>query len=285
MTGLVVVNYNDYKNTINFINSVKKYKIIDKIVVVDNCSTDDSYLNLKKICYDKVVLLKNASNKGYGSGINLGSKYLKDNYNIKNIIVSNTDIIINSEDDLVTMLNYLKGDVALVGPTVLENGGINRGWKIPSVWDDVVLNIPYIHRKLRKKLLFYKDSCYDAETTVVEALSGCFFIVRADALKKVDFFDENMFLYYEENVLGSKLKRNNYKSLIINNVKIIHNHSVTIDNSMNRIKKYKELKKSQKYFHKNYSRCSLFGIICLYITEKIMILLLYLVIFIKGGKK
>lgn len=285
MTGLVVVNYNDYRNTIDFINSIKNYNIIDKIIIVDNCSTDNSFINLKRIVNDKIVLLKNSSNKGYGSGINIGSKYMIDNFGIKNIIVSNTDIIIKSENDIVKMIKYLKDDVALVGPNVLENGGVNRGWKIPSVWDDVLLNIPIIHRKLRKKLLFYNDLCFKGKTTVVEALSGCFFIIRADALHSVGFYDENIFLYYEENVIGTKLKNNNYKSLIINDVNVIHNHSVTIDNSMNRIRKFKELKKSQKYFHKNYSSKSLFGIISLGITEKIMLILLYLVVFFKGGKK
>ena len=285
MTGLVVVNYNDYKNTISFIDSVKEYKVVKHIVIVDNCSTDDSFSMLQGICDDKISLIKNVSNKGYGSGINLGSKYLMDNYNIDNIIVSNTDIIINSEDDLIKMINYLSDDVALVGPTVLENGGVNRGWKIPSVWIDSLLNIPYIHRFLRKKLLFYKNSEYCSESTQVEALSGCFFIMSADALKNVDYYDENIFLYYEENVIGVKLKNMGYKSLIINGVNVIHNHSVTIDNSINRVKKYKILKKSQKYFHKNYSHASIFGIMFLCITDKIMLLLLYLVVFFKGGKK
>ena len=116
MTGLVVVNYNDYKNTISFIDSIKEYKVVKHIVIVDNCSTDDSFSMLQGICDDKISLIKNVSNKGYGSGINLGSKYLMDNYNVDNIIVSNTDIIINSEDDLIKMINYLSDDVALVGP-------------------------------------------------------------------------------------------------------------------------------------------------------------------------
>ena len=285
MTGLVVVNYNDYENTIKFIDSIKNYNIIHKIVIVDNCSTDNSYNNLKRIISNKIILIKNASNKGYGSGINLGSKYLISNYEIDNIIVSNTDIIINSEKDIKKMISYLQNDIALVGPNVLENGGINRGWKIPSVWDDVFLNIPIIHRIIRKKLLFYDESKYNNSSTEVEALSGCFFIINAQVLQKINFYDENVFLYYEENVIGTKLKNNGYKSLIINGVNVIHNHSVTIDNSMNRIKKYKELKKSQKYFHKNYSHSSLFGIINLYITDRIMLILLYLVVFFKGGKK
>lgn len=285
MTGMVVVNYNDYKNTINFIDSIKDYGVIDKIVIVDNCSTDNSFKFLKEICDDKIVLLKNSSNKGYGSGINMGSRYLIDNYDVRSIIVSNTDIIFNSESDIVKLISFLHDDIALVGPNVLENGGVNRGWKIPSVWDDVLLNIPIIHRKLRKNLLFYDESCFNGKTTVVEALSGCFFVIRADALKKVDFFDENMFLYYEENVIGKKLMNKNYVSLIVNDVTVIHNHSVTIDNSLNRIKKYKALKKSEFYFHKNYSKSSIFSLMFLFITDKIMLLLLYLVVFFKGGKK
>ena len=285
MTGLVVVNYNDYKNTISFVKSVIDFKIIEHIVIVDNCSTDGSFNELKNICSNRVSLIKNESNKGYGSGINLGSKFLIDNYNVSNIIVSNTDIIINCEDDLVCMINYLKNDVVLVGPVVLENGGVNRGWKIPTVLDDILLNIPFVHRRLRKKLLFYKDYLYDNSTTCVEVISGCFFIISAAALEKINFFDENIFLYYEENVIASKIKSLGYKTLIINDVSVIHNHSVTIDNSLNRIKKYKELKKSQKYFHKTYSHCTIFGIMGLNITDKIMLILLYIVVFFKGGIK
>lgn len=284
MTGLVVVNYNDYKNTIQFINSLKNYKTIKEIVIVDNASTDNSYEHLKKIENEKIHLIENSSNKGYGSGINLGAKYLIKK-GIKNIIVSNTDIIINSENDIKKLLSYMKEDIALIGPNVLENGGINRGWKIPKCSDDILLNLPYIHRYLRKKILFYKDEHYKTDYSLVDTVSGCFFIISSEALESTGFFDENMFLYYEENVIGTKLKKQGLKTIVVNSVNVIHNHSVTIDNSLNRIKKFKELKKSQKYFHKNYSKCSLFGIIGLDITNGLMVFLLYIVMFFKGGKK
>lgn len=285
MNGLIVVNYNDYKNTIKFIDSIKNYNVIDHIVIVDNCSTDNSFHLLENICNEKISLIKNSSNKGYGSGINMGTKFLTEKYDIKNIVVSNTDIILNSEADLIRMISYLKDDVALVGPTILEKGNVNRGWKIPKCYHDVFLNIPIIHNKLRKKFLFYDDAYYNDDYAIVEALSGCFFIMRIDILDKIDFFDENVFLYYEENIIGTKLKKIGYKSLIINSVSVIHNHSVTIDNSINRIKKYKILKKSQKYFHTRYSKTSIFGLICLFITNKVTLLLLYIVVFIRGGKK
>ena len=45
----IIINYNDYKTTKRLLDNIKDYKVIDKIYVVDNHSTDDSYENLKKL--------------------------------------------------------------------------------------------------------------------------------------------------------------------------------------------------------------------------------------------
>ena len=60
-TGLVVLNYNDYKTTIKLIKMIKNYKSIDLIVIVDNCSTDKSYKKINEyylvVSISLVVLL------------------------------------------------------------------------------------------------------------------------------------------------------------------------------------------------------------------------------------
>ena len=71
----IIVNYNDYKTTYNLIQNIEDYEVIDEIVIVDNDSKDDSYERLLKLKNNKITILKNCLNKGYGSGINLGSKY------------------------------------------------------------------------------------------------------------------------------------------------------------------------------------------------------------------
>lgn len=48
MVGCVVLNFNDSKTTIELLNRMKNMKSIDVIVVVDNCSTDDSFSVLKQ---------------------------------------------------------------------------------------------------------------------------------------------------------------------------------------------------------------------------------------------
>ena len=40
--AVIVLNYNDYETTKDFLGYAKEFKIIDKIIVVDNASTDYS---------------------------------------------------------------------------------------------------------------------------------------------------------------------------------------------------------------------------------------------------
>ena len=39
-TAIVILNYNDSDTTIEMINQIKDYSIIDNIIIVDNNSTD-----------------------------------------------------------------------------------------------------------------------------------------------------------------------------------------------------------------------------------------------------
>ena len=72
-TGIVILNYNDYENTIQMLNQIKDYTCLDKIVIVDNCSTDQSVEKLKVYENKKIVLLEASENKGYASGNNFGN--------------------------------------------------------------------------------------------------------------------------------------------------------------------------------------------------------------------
>lgn len=282
-TIFLIVNYNDYKTTITLIDNIKDYDSIDKIVIVDNNSTDNSFNKIKDYIGEnkKIEIIKNSSNKGYGSGINFGAKYIKETIGNCYLIISNSDIVINKNEDIKELINTFDNDSAIVAPIIKEHSGINRGWKIPTPFQDSLLNIIYIHRYLRPKLLFYKEDYYKKDIVDVEAVSGCFFAINLEYLEKVDYFDENIFLYYEENVIATKLKKFNLKTKINTNIEVFHNHSVTIDKNINKIRKYKELKKSQMYFHKKYNDANIFEQSLLWITNKLTLLILKLVYMIK----
>ena len=274
--GFVIVNYNDAKTTIRLLNQLKEFKNIDKIIVVDNNSTDDSYTQLKKQEKGNISIIKTNENKGYASGMNTGAKYLIEKIGKCNIIFSNSDIIIKNAKDLNTLSSNINSEIAVASPVIEEHGTLNRGWKKTTAFTESLLNLPYISRYFKKKKLYYKNEHYQKDKSYVDVVSGCFFMVDSEALEQVDYFDENTFLYYEELIFAKKLEKAGKKLIVDNRVKVIHDHSVTIDKNIKRINKYKILKASQRYYVKNYLKGNLLEMALLYITNKLSLIILYI---------
>ena len=206
--GIVIVNYNDYKTTIKLLKNIKDYKCLDSIIIVDNKSTDNSVKYLKKYEDKKIVIIESDENKGYASGLNIGAKYLNKKYKDCNIIFSNSDIIINKEEDLKRLSDDIKDDIVVVGPTIVQGNELSRGWMIPTVRDEIKFNLPYISRKYRKQVL-YPEDYYNEDLSIVGLVSGCIFCVSGKILEEIGYFDENTFLYYEEQILSKKLMDKN----------------------------------------------------------------------------
>jgi GT2 family glycosyltransferase len=276
--GIVVLNYNDYKETKEYVDKIRRYRTINEIVIVDNNSTDSSYENLKKMEKSNISVLKSDKNKGYACGNNIGIKHLKDK--VDYIIISNPDIEV--EEDVIKKLKKDMDDnpdVTVVAPVIKQNGEYYKGWKLPRIIDEIGLNLNYFHRKVEKKLR-YDEKKYNSELTRVDVVSGCFFMIRRDILNLVGNFDESTFLFYEENILASKLKNINKKSYIDNEVQIKHNESVTINKTMAKINKYKILKDSQKYFVKYYLHANIFQMFILRLVYRISLIVAYILYFI-----
>ena len=97
------------------------------------------------------------------------------------------------------------------------------------------------------------------------SVAGCFFIVRAEDFQTIGLFDEDFFLYNEEDVLAYKMKRVNKKGMIVPKAVVYHNHSVTT-------------KKQGMSFIYYYYRISEFLLLCKYVhittLQKIIVYLM-----------
>ena len=264
--GMVIVNYNDFDLTRRLLENIKNYKCLSHIVVVDNDSTDDSFEKLKEFESNRITIIKNRCRQ-YSVGLNVGAKCLIKKVGECNIIFSNSDIIIKGEEDLKKLSSNINKDVVVVGPNVEEHGVINRGWPLPTTNQEILFNIPLLSRYFKKKYLLYPREDYMQDTTIVDVVSGCFFMVDSKFLEDNDYFDEGTFLYYEEQIFASKVKKAKKKELVDNTVVIIHDHSVTIDKNLHRLKKQKTLKQSQRYFTKKYLKANGLQMALLYITD------------------
>lgn len=277
--GMCIVNYNDYKTTKRLIDNIINYKCLDKIVVVDNKSTDNSLINLKKLESKKIKIIASNKNGGYSYALNIGCKYLIEEFKELTIIVSNSDIIIDSENDLIELAKIVSDNRVVVAPTIIEGNNLNRGWKIPKPTDDILQNIFYFHRYFKKKIM-YPDNYYHKKLSKVEVVSGSFFLINSKHLENINYFDDKVFLYYEENILGVKTKKVGKSMVVVNDIDVVHDHSVTIDKSLKAIKKYDILKQSQYYFEKYYNKANWLQLLLLKITTfitRIVLLFYYLI--------
>ena len=251
MADLVVLNYNDAETVLKFVENIINYKTINHIIVVDNASSDNSYLKLKEtLNSNKVHVIQTKGNGGYAKGNNYGIRYAIKNFKSKYIIISNPDV--KFDENIVPILEsklHSKDIASVTGKMICTSSvKLPMAWKLPSFKDCVLENLIILSKLIRNKS-DYALNQVDDEGICVEAIPGSFFMIDVDKVMEVGFFDENTFLYYEENILGYKLKEKGYKQFLLPNCSYIHNHSVSINKSIKSVsKRLKHAYDSREYY-------------------------------------
>lgn len=256
MVDALVLNYNDADTTIKFLKKVSLYNNIRKIVVVDNCSTDDSLKKLQKYQNNKIDIIASKNNGGYGAGNNLGIRYLFNQYESPFILLSNPDVIVE-ESTIEKMEKFLCAnlDYTIVAPFMLNSNKkkqFNTAFKIPNN-KEYILSLEMLFSKLKKTFYYKGIEEDDREIRQVGAVSGSMFLMNTEKMLKYGMFDENIFLYCEEVVLGLRLQKTGQKTALLLQESFIHDHSVSINKTFkSEAKKKKLLVKSKLYVIKNY---------------------------------
>lgn len=253
----VTLNYNDAEETVKFIKSIYDYGSVHKIIVVDNCSTDNSLEILKKYEDERVIVISAPKNGGYGYGNNIGVNYVHDILKDDYAIISNPDVFFK-EEIVLQMISLLKNypDAAVVSALQKDIKGINtrRAWRIPSLNELMLSEIKCGKKRQFFDKCIYSDTYLNKENTIkVDCVLGAFFAINTNHFIEVGEYDENMFLFYEETVLGIKMKNAGYKTLLITDMTYDHNHSHSLNRSIkSEISKYRLLVESRLYLMKNY---------------------------------
>lgn len=261
-TPIIVLNYNDYDTAKAFLERFEeKLSDVTELIFVDNHSEDGSFELLKDEYGHLGTFLRSEKNQGYGSGNNIGLKYVKKYMNAKRVIISNPDIIV--EPEVIVSLNHLMEsheDVKIAAPKMLGTDGKEQvsAWKLQGVIRDALSSLILTNRifKLDKKL--YTPAELSQENIYVDAVNGSFFMADMDALSEISFFDEDTFLYCEENILAHKLKEKGYREMLSNTITYIHAHNATIGKVYKgKTKRYKLLQQSRKIYHKKYLKAGI----------------------------
>ncbi len=198
-----IVTYNDALKVKALLSSLQKYEDISKlnIYIVDNASQDD-ITDVLSPEFSGLHIIKNNTNVGFGAAHNQVLSLVNSKYHL----ILNPDILFE-EDTLTKLCAYLDDhpDVVLVTPRVLNADGTEQHLpkKLPKLKYMLAGKIPFM-KKMRQEY-----TCADMdikEPTDITFCTGCFMLVRTNALKKLNGFDPRYFMYMEDADLSRQLR-------------------------------------------------------------------------------
>ncbi|SHI82477.1 glycosyltransferase [Parasporobacterium paucivorans] len=252
-TAIIVLNYKKYEDTIKCVTQLLSLDVKLMIVIVDNNSPNDSFSVLSDTFQwtESVHLIKTNKNGGYSYGNNCGiKKALEINPDLEYISIMNPDALVTDERVFTDMLFDFERESssAAIAPLMIEQGAIQEersGWLIPNAWDRVFARTVFARKKKRNAKM-------KGPYRIVEAIHGSFFIVKRQVFQDVEYFDENVFLYGEETILGIKIKQLGKKELIDTRYKYYHNHQYSIEDESKVIQNGKIMYSSLRYLFLKY---------------------------------
>lgn len=272
MVGIVLLIYNQWDITIDCIKTIRdSCELPYKIYLVDNNSTEKETKKFLDFYYqsDDIVLIRQNQNRGYSAGNNVGIKAALDD-KCDFVLISNNDVLFK-KSCIDNMCDFLSGnhEYGIVGPKVLTKNGdlqeLNMCCKMTLKG-----KYQYIFRKTPLRFLSKKfvDKFNRSESRVngsfdVFAVSGCCFMMSKEAVHMLYPFDENTFLYEEENIIGIRMERLGLKTLYNVNCEVIHIGGKST-NGLTSFG-YACFVESEIYYCRKYLKASRFKIIPLYL--------------------
>lgn len=204
------------------LNCLSRAKLVSSIYVIDNSPTNE----IKPICqkYD-CVYIHNPANPGYGAAHNVAiRKSIEGDFDYHLVLNADVSFAGDTVETLVQFMNE-NPSVGQVMPKVLNpDGSLQRLCKLVPSPADLILRrfIPKIFAIRMRRNFELWDSGYD-KTMFVPYLSGCFMLLRCDALKNVGIFDERFFMYPEDIDLTRRMAVK-YDTVFYPHVSVIHEH-------------------------------------------------------------
>jgi GT2 family glycosyltransferase len=221
--SVIYVFYSGLEDLIESIRSFKETTNSPHEIIVVNNSKIDIKQKLKA-AGKEIKYIKTTKNLGYGGGNNLGAKHAKGKY----LFFLNPDTLIkpNAVKNLVKFLESNK-KAAVAAPNLLTKKGtlfdkMGTGELTPKT---ALFALTFIDRiwpgnPISKK--YYLMDKPKNKLREVGSVPGSAFMITKKVFDQINGFDENFFLYFEENDLGQRIKKTGYKIFITPKAEVVH---------------------------------------------------------------
>jgi len=222
--SIVIVNWNTKKLLRDCLESVYAHAgdVEFEIVVIDNASTDGS-TDMVKDKFKNVVLIENQDNCGFAKANNQGMAVAKGHYVL--LLNSDTVVLDNAVANTVRFADE-NPSAAVIGCKVLNPDGTVQAtcFKFPSVLN-ILLSSSYLYKVFPNHRFFGREGMtwWDrSDVREVDVVTGCFMLVRREAIEEVGVMDDGFFMYCEETDWCYRFVRNGWKVMFAPVGEIIH---------------------------------------------------------------
>ena len=270
-----MLNYNCSNLIIKAIESFKSFKKRIELFIVDNNSNISNKTILEEYEKNKddfVHIFYNKENLGFAKGNNVALRKIEDYIKCENVFILNPDVYIN-ENIIETIDDFILKTPDCGAVSIEHRDGQNQfsqrqGWDLPDYKTELKTSFYFARKKYYKKI----PICFNERINKVDAIDGCFYGINYDLFKSIGFLDENTFLYYEENILGQKIKKINRQNYILkSDDNPIHDHQNSSTVRVKFRRNWKFYNKSRKYYCKSYLKIGAFKSlilnICIFISN------------------
>jgi GT2 family glycosyltransferase len=199
LTTILIITFKNDKTIHKLLNRICNHY---KIIIIENSDNINLKKNLEKK-YKNLSCILTYSNLGFSRACNIGLKKIKTKYTL----------LLNSDIDI----NYLKIKKIENIVTKIDDFGIIAP-NCSHTKDYLSSN----HDKFSKVNNFYKRINNDL-LEEVDRLPGFCLFLKMQHIKKIKYFDEKFFFYFEDLDLCKRLKIINKKIYLIRKIFIKHN--------------------------------------------------------------
>ena len=222
--SIIIVNYNSTELLKNCLDSLEKFTtgINFEIIVVDNNSMTSDIDELLKF-HDRITLIKNDVNRGFGAANNQGVEVSNGKY----VLLLNNDTILfeNSIKKVFDFAESLEGNEIIGCKLLNEDKSIQKSvFDFPSFLNVFTSNF-FLYLLFPKLKYFNKYHLMNrgmSRTTEVDVVTGAFLFINRKSFDVLGGFDERFFFYMDDTDLCYRHKKNKHRVVYYPETAIIH---------------------------------------------------------------
>lgn len=223
---IILLNYNSSEDCRKCVEFLKRQTGVElEIIIVDNCSHRDDCMKVESLSREQgCTFIPANENQGYNAGNNIGLRYaVKKGY--KYALIVNPDMVITSHDYIYELIKCMENklNVVVIGSDILHADGFHQNPMIEiNYWKELFWPITGLLNQIKRKKNPYIGDY--TKNQYCNKLSGCCFLIRLSFVESIKFFDENVFLYCEESILGKQVEKAQKLMYYLSEQQAVHQH-------------------------------------------------------------